>query len=148
MPLLTHLRRVTIAALGAAAILTAAAALASAHTFDANDEAHLHLIHASGSMLTEEGHATGTISGTIKANFDVQATITSTFTIYTHNGSITGHGTGTLHSTSTYSSFGGSLTATSGTGRYKHVHGKGGFYGTVDRNNFAIVVQTTGQLSL
>jgi hypothetical protein len=147
MPLLTYPRRVLLATIATAAILTPAA-LASAHTLAANDEAHLHLLHASGSTLTEEGHATGTIPGTIKANFDVQATITSTFTIYTRNGSITGRGTGTLHSNGTYSSFGGSLTATSGTGRYKHINGKGGFYGTVDRNNLAIVVQTICQLSL
>ena len=39
------------------------------------------------------------------------------------------------------------MTISHGTGRYAHAHGHGGFYGTVDRHNDALVVQTTGQLS-
>jgi len=39
------------------------------------------------------------------------------------------------------------MTVSHGTDRYAHAHGHGGFYGTVNRHNDALVVQTTGQLS-
>ena len=45
-----------------------------------------------------------------------------------------------------YLSFGGTLTVTHGTGRYAHAHGQGGFYGTIDRKNYAVTIQTTGTL--
>ena len=39
------------------------------------------------------------------------------------------------------------MTVSHGTGRYKHVHGNGGFYGTLNRTTYKMVVQTTGTLS-
>jgi hypothetical protein len=39
------------------------------------------------------------------------------------------------------------MSVSHGTGRYAHVHGHGGFYGTINRRTNALVVQTTGQLS-
>ncbi len=147
MPLSTRLRQAATVAISAAGILTVIAGVAAARTLNASDEAHLHLIHASGSQLIEEGRATGAIPGTVKASFTVEATVAGTFTIYTRGGSITGRGSGTLRGTGTYASFGGSLTVTGGTGRYKHAHGSGGLYGTVNRRTEALVVQITGHLS-
>jgi hypothetical protein len=120
----------------------------AAHVLNVKDEAHLHLASTNGSLLLEEGPATGAIPGTVKANFVVAADVTATFTIYAHGGgSISGRGTGALHSTGLYSSFGGSLKVTGGTGRYKHAHGSGGLYGAMNRKTYALTVQTTGQLT-
>ena len=73
------------------------------------------------------------------------------FTIYTHNGSIVGRGYGVLHSgkgkNAIYVSFAGKMTVTHGTGRYAHAHGEGGFYGVIDRENYAVTIQTIGTLS-
>lgn len=119
----------------------------AAHVVNVKDEAHLHLTGTNGSLLLEEGPTTGAIPGTVKANFVIAANVTATFTIYAQGGSISGRGTAALHSTGLYSSFGGSLKVTGGTGRYKHAHGSGGLYGAINRKTYALTVQTTGQLT-
>jgi hypothetical protein len=116
-----------------------------------DDSAHLHYVKEAHAELIDEGVATGTVPGKVQVGFNVGATVAATFTIYTHEGTIVGHGTGTLHKSTSasdvYLSFGGTLTVAHGTGRYAHAHGQGGFYGTIDRKNYAITIQTTGTLS-
>jgi hypothetical protein len=120
----------------------------AAHTLNATDTAHLHYTRASGSLLYEEGPATGTLPGTMRAHVDIGPTATGTFTIYPHGGgTINGHGTATMRGTGVYLSFSGTLTASGGAGRYAHAHGHAGLYGTFDRKNYALLVQTTGRLS-
>ncbi|HWX45997.1 MAG TPA: hypothetical protein VNY52_11830 [Solirubrobacteraceae bacterium] len=121
----------------------------AARVVSVKDEGHLHSVkrETSGSMLVEEGPVTGTIPGTVKVRFNIGPTVTASFTIYaTRGGSINGHGSGTLHSTSKFATFGGSLKVTSGTGRYAHAHGSGGLYGSINRNTYALTVQTLGTL--
>lgn len=141
-----------IVALGGVGLLPNTSASASsagaARTLNVTDEAHLRIIHTSGELLEEEGPATGALPGTVRVRFRIGATVSGTFTIYPRTGgSISGQGSAQLHSTGTYASFGGSMTVNHGTGRYDHAHGRGGFYGTVNRHNDALVVQTTGRLS-
>src|ERR1700682_661725 len=63
------------------------------HVTGVKDEARLHLTGTNGSILIEEGPATGAIPGTVKARFTVAASVNSTFTIYARNGgSISGRG--------------------------------------------------------
>jgi hypothetical protein len=120
----------------------------AAGMLNVKDEGHLHLVRESGSLLVEEGSASGTLPGTVKVRFDVGPTISAQFTIYARGGgSITGHGSGKLHSTSAYSTFGGSLAVTSGTGRFAHAHGSGGLYGAINRRTYALTVQTIGKLT-
>lgn len=119
----------------------------AAHVTSVKDEGHLHIVSESGSNLLEEGPVTGTIPGRVRVSFNVGATVKATFTIYANGGgSISGRGEGSLHSTSLYSSFGGSLTVTHGTGRYVDAHGSGGLYGVIDRKTYALTVQTVGKL--
>ncbi len=119
----------------------------AARSLTANDEGHLHLIGESGSNLIEVGPTTGTLPGSVRAQFNIGAVIKTTFTLYPRGGgTLNGHGSGALHSSGLYSSFGGTMEVTSGTGRYRHAHGTGGFYGTVNRKTFALVVQTRGTL--
>ena len=120
---------------------------AGARTLKATDTAHLRYVSASGSLLNEEGSATGTLPGSMRVHLNVGATFTGSFTIYTRGGSITGHGSATPHGSGTYESFAGSLTVTGGTGRYAHAHGRAGLYGTFNRDNYALVIQTTGNLA-
>jgi hypothetical protein len=122
----------------------------SAHTagvIKATDTAKLHYIKHSGSQLLEEGTAQGTLPGSMRAHCNLGTTFAASFTIYTHGGTINGHGTATPHDTGLYESFAGTLTVTGGTGRYIHAHGHAGLYGTFDRRTYALVVQTTGSLS-
>lgn len=122
-------------------------AVRSAHKLDVSDTAHLHYIRSSGSLLFEEGSASGTLPGKMQVHCDVGPTVTASFTIYVRGGgTISGHGTAKAHGSGRYESFGGSLTVTGGTGRYAHAHGHAGLYGVFDRRTYALTVQTTGRL--
>jgi hypothetical protein len=120
----------------------------AARMLNATDTAHLRYVHSSGAELFETGTATGTLPGSMQADVTIGPTISGSFTIdVSGGGTIRGHGTATLHGSGTYESFGGSLTATGGSGRYAHAHGHAGLYGTFDRKTYALVIQTTGRLS-
>src|ERR1700691_5273404 len=137
----------TVAATIAATLLGACAVPAlAAHALKATDTAHLRYISASGSLLIEEGKATGTLPGNMKVHFDVGATFSGSFTIYAKSGSISGHGSAVPHGSGIYESFAGSLTVTGGSGRYAHARGQARLYGTFDRNSYALLVQTVGTL--
>lgn len=118
-----------------------------ARTLSVTDSAHLHLVHNGGEYITEEGQATGTVPGKVRADVEVGATVAAKFTIYARGGTITGEGSGKLKGRVEEPSFGGTMKAIRGTGRYKHVHGHGGFYGTLNRATYKLLVQTTGTLS-
>jgi hypothetical protein len=120
----------------------------AANVVSVKDEGHLHMVNGSeGADLIEEGSVSGTIPGRVRVDFDIGPTVNASFTIYAGGGgSISGHGKGSLHSTGLYSTFGGSLTVTRGTGRYAHAHGSGGLYGAINRKTYALTVQTVGKL--
>jgi hypothetical protein len=124
----------------------AAPAARTASALDVNDTGHLHLLHASGTLLVEEGPSTGTLPGTVKVRMTVGASVAATFTIASRAGSIEGRGSATLHNSSRYASFDGTLSVSHGTGRYAHAHGSGKLYGVIDRRTHALIVQTIGTL--
>jgi hypothetical protein len=119
----------------------------AARALNVTDTAHLRYRGTAGSSLIEEGPASGGLPGTVKVRFDVGASVSATFTISTRNGSLIGHGSGALHSSGMYASFGGSMTITRGTGHYRYARGHGGFYGVINRKSYDLTVQTTGKLS-
>jgi hypothetical protein len=119
----------------------------AARALKATDTAKLRYVSAAGSELLEQGKATGTLPGSMRAQVEIGATISGIFTIYTKGGSIKGHGVATPHGGGIYESFAGSVTVTGGTGRFVHAHGHTGLYGTFDRNTYALTIQTTGTLS-
>jgi hypothetical protein len=116
-------------------------------TLTAIDTAHLHKIPNSGEEVLEVGRATGTLPGSVRAYLNVGPTVIAHFAIYTQAGSISGVGTGRLKGRAAEPSFAGRMSVRHGTGRYAHAHGEGGFYGTLNRKTYALVVQTTGTLS-
>jgi hypothetical protein len=118
-----------------------------ARTLKATDTANLRYIKHSGSQLFEEGSAQGDLPGSMRANLSIGATFTASFTIYTHGGTITGHGSATPHGASLDEHFSGTLTVTGGTGRYTHAHGHAGLSGTFNRRTYAVTLQTSGSLS-
>jgi hypothetical protein len=141
---------VAVLALIGAAASAAASHRATAHTarsLNGAATAHLHLVKPDGAQLYEEGPVTGALPGTMRATVHTGGLFTGNFTIYTHNGQITGHGRATPHGAGRYESFSGTLTITGGNGRYTHAHGQAGLYGTFDRRTYAIVIQTTGRFS-
>jgi hypothetical protein len=121
----------------------------SAHTISVKDEGHLHLLKSSGSVLIDEGPAHGSVPGTAKVHFTYNGdpTVTAQITIYGHAGTIQAHGSARLSSPTTAApSFAGTLTITSGTGRYAHAKGAGKLYGVFYRRSYALTVQTEGTL--
>src|ERR1700683_1103178 len=60
----------------------------AAHALKATDTAKLHYVSAAGSELLEQGKATGTIPGSMRAQVEIGATISGNFTIYTKGGTI------------------------------------------------------------
>jgi hypothetical protein len=128
-----------------------AGALQEAHAtrvLRSSDMAKLHYIESksSGSHLFEEGSASGTLPGSMHVYANIGPTLTATFTIFTHGGTIVGRASATPHGSGRYESFAGSLVATGGSGSFAHAHGRAGFYGVLNRLTYGMVVQTTGTL--
>ncbi len=117
-----------------------------------NDAAHMTLTNPSSASATlvEEGKATGTLPGTVRARLTVGAdSVTAGFTIYLSGGTISGHSTAHLNpGKGEYASFGGSLGVSHGSGHYAHASGSGELYGTINRNTDNATVQVIGNLHL
>jgi hypothetical protein len=118
----------------------------AAHSVSGNDNATLHFVRARGSTLYEEGQATGSIPGHVKATLRVEATFSGTFTIYAHNGSFTGRGTAKPHGAGAVESFSGTFVITGGSGRYAHARGHGMLYGTFKHKNYEVILQPRGTI--
>jgi hypothetical protein len=121
----------------------------SARTMSVKDESHLHLIKSSGSLLIDEGSASGTIPGKVRVRFvyNGNPAVSASITIFGHAGSINAHGSGKLSSPNSPSpSFKGALTISGGSGRFAHASGSGHLYGVFYRRSYAMVVQTEGSL--
>ena len=119
----------------------------SAHTLRGTETGHLRLRRASGSLLYEEGPASGPLRGHMVARLDLGATFSGSFFVYTREGSIAGHGTASPHGSGRYKSFAGTLVLTGGTGRYARARGHAGLYGTFDQRTDDLVIQTTGSFT-
>jgi hypothetical protein len=122
----------------------------AARVLNVRDEGHLRFIKSSGSIIIDEGHASGTFPGWVKVRFayDGEPTVSSRFTISGSGGSISAQGSGRLSSpTSPSPSFRGSMLITGGTGRYAHIHGRGELFGVYYRRSYGLTVQALGKLS-
>jgi hypothetical protein len=121
----------------------------AARVLSIHDQGHLRFIHASGSVLLDEGSASGSFPGQVKVRFlyNGAPTVSARFTIAGAGGSISARGTGTLSSpVSPSPSFRGRMTVTGGTGRYAHVRGGGELFGVFNRRTYALTVQAIGKL--
>ncbi len=121
----------------------------SATTLSVKDEGNLRFIKSSGSTLTDEGHAAGTIPGNVRIRFTYNGnpSVSAQITIYGAHGTLQVRASGRLSSpTSPNPSFSGALTITGGSGRYAHARGSGKLYGVFHRRSYGMVVQTRGTL--
>lgn len=154
-------RRTTVLAARAATLAALAMAFApqmglasgpaarSSRTLNASDTAHLKYNpkYSEGATLIEEGSATGSLPGKMRARLKIEGTFSGTFTLATSGGTLKGHGIAKPSGSGRYESFRGSLVVTGGTGRYAHAHGTAGLYGVFDRVKYQVTVQTTGRIS-
>ena len=137
-------------ALPATAALGASPRARVAKTIQVSDTGRLRLANpnGAGSTLVEEGKATGTLPGSVRASLTIgTSTVQVTFTLYLHGGTITGHGTAKFNAgQNEYASFGGSVAVNHGGGHYAHASGTGKVYGSINRNTDNATVQVVGQL--
>jgi len=139
-------------ALAASAALSAAPRGHVAKTIAVNDTGHLYLANpnSASNTLIEEGKATGTLPGSVRASLTVgTSTVRVGFTIYLHGGTITGHATASFNpGKGEYASFRGSVSVSHGSGHYAHARGSGQIYGSINRTTDNANVQVIGQLHL
>jgi hypothetical protein len=143
-------RATALAALAAAQAGLASAPLArSSRTLNASDTAHLKYNpkYSEGATLVEEGSASGSLPGKMRARMKIEGTFSGTFVLTTNGGTIKGHGVAKPSGSGRYESFRGSLVVTGGTGRFARAHGTAGLYGVFDRVKYQVTVQTTGSIS-
>ena len=97
--------------------------------------------------MRKDTPATGPLRGHMVAHLDLSATFSGSFSIYTRDGSIAGHGTASPRGSGRYKSFAGTLTLT---GRPAAPHTPAatrGSTGTLDQRTDDLVIQTTGSLT-
>jgi len=120
-----------------------------AKTVSVKDEGRLKLVKSSGSLLIDEGPASGSLPGKVRVRFIYKGepTVSAQITISGPDGSVSAHGYGRLSSlTSPSPSFKGTLTISGASGRYAGAHGSGELYGVFYRRTYAMTVQTQGTL--
>jgi hypothetical protein len=123
----------------------------SARTVSLNVTGHLHLKSKHGFTLNEQGHVSGTITGTIYVHLTAVSTsrATAEVNIYPGDGSLSASGSASYHRASTTASFSGVMSINRGTGRYSHVRASRlSFRGTIyESKDDAITVHVTGRVS-
>jgi hypothetical protein len=134
-----------------ALVLLAVSVATAARALYVHDEGRLHYTGSSGSLLREEGAATGTLPGKLRVHFiytGSSLTVRAQFTISGSGWSLTGHGTATLSDPNSPSpSFRGPMSISGGSGRYASAHATGELFGVFyRRSHYALTVQTLGEL--
>jgi hypothetical protein len=123
----------------------------AAKTMPLSLNASMHLIGRPGHVLNEQGSFTGTLSGSIAIHF-VSATSTSgtgTFVAYPQGGSISGRTATRGHVVGANVYFSGTMSITSGTGRWAHAAGSGlQFNGVINRQNFHATGHMQGSIGV
>ena len=140
---------VMVPALAMNSNIAAGLAAYSASSSSVKDEGYLRLIKSSGSVLTDEGPAHGTIPGKVRVRFLYTGDphVSAQITIFGRAGSIQAHATALLSNPNSASpSFKGTLTIDGGSGRYQHARGSGHLYGVFYRRSYALTVQAQGAL--
>jgi hypothetical protein len=120
----------------------------AAHTIAVSDTTHMHMITHQHEVITEEGHATGNLSGNLAIRLTLAYTQASvTFVAHPSGGTIVGRGEGAYYVQGNTAHFVGTASITGGTGKYAHVSGNGiHIAGTLQRTTFAFLVQFAGTI--
>lgn len=122
----------------------------SARTLSVREQGRLHLVRSSGSLLIDEGRASGTLTGNVYLRFvyDGSPTVSAQLTISGPGWSVRARGVGRLSSpTSPAPSFRGSLAIVGGSGRFARARGSGELFGVFFRRSYALTVQAIGKLT-
>ena len=126
-----------------------AAKAGMARQMSVNLTGHLHVVGQPGQVLIEHGSFTGTVSGPATIHFTM---VTSTsgvaaFAFHPEGGSINGRSSTTSHVVGGTVYFRGTLSITSGTGKWVHAKGANlSFSGFFDRRTLDATAHLSGSL--
>ena len=121
----------------------------AARVLNVHDEGHLRFIKSSGSVIVDEGRATGSFPGKVRVLFTYngEPTVSAQFTITGALGSISARARARLSSpVSPSPSFHGSMKITGGSGLFAHARGSGELFGVFNRRSYGLTVQAIGKL--
>jgi hypothetical protein len=132
---------------------TGAPAARAARRVSLVENAHLKLAGEHGSAIAERGEASGTYSAPVAVTLTIHPkSVTASVTIYPSGGSISGVASANYIVKGSYGYFGGTLTLSHGTGKFRHiseVNGKPlGFSGRINHDSFAMEVKAHGEANV
>jgi hypothetical protein len=118
-------------------------------TLTLNDTGRLHLTSKHGFTLSEQGSASGNISGSMYLHLHIVSTnrVTAEVNIYPSGGSVTGQASASDHPSGAVATFNWTMSIARGTGRYSHARGRGlSFAGAIKRENDSVTVHVVGRM--
>lgn len=121
----------------------------SSGSISLRDSVRMHLVQHTGTQnIYEQGTASGTIPGSLTAHIYLYyAEATVSFTSHSKGGTFTGRGTEAYYVSGGTGHFNGTVTISSGTGRYSHARGSRlSLSGIMVRKTYAVSFQVTGSL--
>jgi hypothetical protein len=134
----------------ASPVLAAPAARAAKHVA-VTETVRAHLLHHRGGT---ELYDAGTLTGTYSCPLSIKITIaytqaTITFVCRASGGTFNGHGTTSYYASGRLAHFEGTLSVTSGNGKFAHVSSQGlRIRGTLVRGSYALTASVVGGLTL
>jgi hypothetical protein len=143
----------SLVAAGALGVGVAGAAGPTAHaarTISLKETGNLRYSNKQGSVVKEQGYASGTLSGPIYLQLRLTSTksVSATVQVYPKGGLLRGSASASYRNHGSYATFSGRMNISSGSGTYRKAHASGlSFSGKINRSNSAVVVYVSGQLS-
>ena len=117
----------------------------AAHTLRGTETGHLRLVKASGSMLDQEGPATGPLQGHMVARLNLSATFSGSFSIYTER-SIAGTARPPRAAQAATKASPAHSPSPAEPAATRIARGQAGLYVTLHQR-YDLVIQTTGSLT-
>jgi cytoskeletal protein RodZ len=114
------------------------------------DKGELHLVHAVGNTLIEEGQATGTLPGIAQVKLDVntaKGVATASVRLTRPDGTLASHSSGrTEGGHGGWEDFSGTMSIEHGSGEYANASGSGQISGQINRRTDRLLVEVSGTL--
>jgi hypothetical protein len=121
----------------------------AARRLSVSEAASLHLTSHHGSILNEQGNATGTLRCPLTISLNVSyTTATISFSICSNDGTFSGSGKAQFYASGESAHFRGTVSISHGTGKYAHAAGSGlQIEGKIERRrNYALSVTVHGEM--
>ena len=138
------------AGMGTGTLQAAAFTAVATRTQSVHETSSLHLLSTHGTAFDEEGPGSGTFVGALWTHFVVYAAhATITYTLHTHQGTISGSGNVKFNVEGNTTYFNGTISISHGSGTYSHASASGlNISGTLKRPSRATQIQVSGSMKV